>query len=312
MVKPRVLSAVLHYNSPEQAIRCAESLRRSIGVDLQILIVDNASSEDNYMRLATALPHEVKIRSPVNRGYAGGMNLALKYALSVQADFVLLVTQDVVVDGYAVGILISTMVKNQGCGIVGPVVYSLLWPGYVLSAGGYVNARRVSVGHFRHPIKDTPYIVDWVDGCCMLVNSKLIEQAGGFDERYFMYYEETDLCERARRLGWTIVVSPQAKVWHEENVVPGQAYYYYIMRNAYLYWQSNFGVGFWPVLGRLCATVARHYAASVGSLFVPQLRVGGGVRGRFIRAVRATKGMFLGSWAYLKSDMVPLRLRSTQ
>lgn len=299
-MQPSVLAAILHWNSPDQAVRCVQSLQRSTGVAVQIAVVDNASAHAHYERLVAALPGVTVLRSPDNKGYAGGMNLALRLLEKVPVQHVLLLTQDVVVDPRALGTMVDAMASRQSVGIVGPVVYSLRRAGRVLSAGGYVDVRRVEVGHFQRVVSQAPYEVDWVDGCCMLLSAQVVCAVGGFEEGYFMYYEENDLCQRARRLGWKVVVAPEATVWHEESVVPRPTHYHYMARNAYLYWKRNFGVGFWPVAVRLAASVARHYAASAGSILLPRVRSNAGPRTRLLRAARATTGALLGSLDYLR------------
>ena len=300
-----VHAAVLHWESPRQAIRAVQSLRESEGVTVRVVVIDNASSDSNYRVLASALDGIKTLRSPRNLGYAGGMNLALELFREELAEYVLLVTQDVVVDAGMVRELLRTMLGYPSVGIVGPVVYYLQHRDKVFSAGGYVDVRRVKVGHHSSPLAQVPYDVDWIDGCCMLIRREVIEQIGGFDERFFMYYEENDLCQRARRRGWRVAVAPAARVWNEVPQGPRPCKFHYLMsRNAYVYWEANFGLEFWKVALRQLASLIRRYLGATASVVIPGLRRRANVRDRLIDALRATVGLLFGTRDYLTNRAV--------
>ena len=303
-----VYAAVLHWESPDQAIRSVRSLRESRGVVVDVVVIDNASSYSNYRILASNLDGVRVVRSPRNLGYAGGMNLALELFRGESAEYVLLVTQDVVVAPTTVEELLKTMVDAPFVGIVGPVVYYLQHGHKVFSAGGYIDVNRVEVGHYLYPRAETPYEVDWVDGCCMMIRQRAVDRVGGFDEEFFMYYEENDLCQRIRRVGYRVVVSPNAKAWHEVPPAPRSfTYHYYMARNAYLYWRKNFGVPFWAVAGKQLRSLVSQYAAALICLGLPPVRRGKGVKStsaRIIDALRRTGAFFLGTLHYLRKARI--------
>ena len=297
----KVLVAVLHWQSPRQAIRAVRSLQASRGVAVDVVVVDNASREPDYLLLKEELKGVVVIRLPTNQGYAGGMNLALRLAQEERVPFVLLVTQDVVADPDMACNLLRAMISESKAGIVGPVVYYLQEPEKVFSAGGYIDKKKAEVGHFQAPLKGEPYEVDWVDGCCMLVRRETLQDTGGFDEAFFMYYEENDFCQRTRRQGWKVMIEPSARAWHEVTLGPRSfAYHYYMAKNAYRFWDKNFGLCLSAVAYRQVCLLARRYAAAGVSLVVPRLRAKVGASSRLLDAFRATKGFVLGTWGYLR------------
>jgi GT2 family glycosyltransferase len=230
------------------------------------------------------------------------MNHGLQLLREESAEYILLMTQDVTVDRTTVRELLRSMLDDPSVGTVGPIVYYLEHNDKVFSAGGYVDVKRVKVGHYFLPRAQVPYEVDWIDGCCMLIRRQAVDSVGGFDEGLFMYYEENDLCQRVRRCGWKVVVAPSAQAWHEIGRGPRPFnYHYYMARNAYLYWAKNFGVGFVPVARSHVRSLARQYAAVFVSLVAPEVRARRGIGARFINSLRATKGFLLGSWHYLRN-----------
>ncbi|MBE3584525.1 MAG: glycosyltransferase family 2 protein [Limnochordaceae bacterium] len=296
----RCLAAVLHWNAPEQAARCVRSvLAAGVGKG-QVVVVDNASTLGSVEDLITKLaPLGVTVRrNGDNIGYAGGMNVAVGLAQHVGARFALLLTQDVVLDPGAIEELLGTAESFERVGVVAPVVYWLQKPTNVFSAGGWVDPRRARVGHFLTVEGHAPYEVAWVDGCCMLVRVDMIEEIGAFDEGYFMYWEENDLCQRARRAGWRVMVAPGAVAWHEGGVDRPRAYWHFMVRNAYTYWKRHFAKGFTPVMLSLVGWVVRRWALALLPVDLGRegVRVGRGVR--IVNAVRATWGLVTGTLAY--------------
>lgn len=252
----RVFASIVHWNAPARAERCLRSVLASAGVDMDVLVVDNASSPENYRELVARVGAGRVLRLPANRGCAGGRNAAIEEGMKRGGYPVFLfLTHDVVLAEEAVANLVQALETDARVGVAGPLVYWLQAPDRMYSAGGYLDRRRAVTGTLPGPRGSTPYAVDWVDGCCIAVRREVLEKAGVFDERYFMYFEETDLCQRAHRAGWSVVVVPAARVWHEASPAPGAHWHYYMVRNGYLFWQEHFGMGFahvaWPYLRSL-------------------------------------------------------------
>ena len=152
-----------------------------------------------------------------NHGYAGGNNVGIATALSRNADLVVIVTQDVTFARGALAAMVAAA-NASGVGIVGPKVVDLRNPQQVLSVGERVRVPMLCVPRtwlrYRHARRE-PYQVDGVLGCVMLFTRPCLEAVRGFDEAFFAYYEEVDLCLRARRHGFRIVCAPQAVVTHD-------------------------------------------------------------------------------------------------
>jgi GT2 family glycosyltransferase len=181
-----------------------------------------------------------------NRGYAGGNNVGLAWALDEGADWVLVLNEDTILAEDCLARLVAAGESDPRIGIVGPMVYHFDEPEVIQSAGGrlgnswsalLIGTNETDTGQFREPRS-----VEWISGCAMLIRRRLLEQVGAFDERFFIYWEEIDLCLRARQAGWRLLHVPQAKLWHKgvtRYYSPKPAVTYYTTRNLFLLLQKN-------------------------------------------------------------------------
>lgn len=277
----RVTVVLLNWNEFEAASACLDRVLASEGVEPDVLVVDNASSGDDAARFTERLGPDRVLAREENTGYAGGMNAGLNFWRERNDPApVLIITPDVAVHPGTLRGLLDELRATPEAGIAGPVVVYSRTEGR-LSAGGTVDRRKVRARLVPTVRESAPHDVDWIDGCCMLVRREALRDVTGFDERYFIYFEETDFCGRVRAAGWRIRLVPSAEVDHPKSVGTLPPYYfYYMVRNRYLFWKKNFGVG--PV--RVALDVATATARSVGS--VAKSLVVPGRRGELRKRVR--------------------------
>jgi N-acetylglucosaminyl-diphospho-decaprenol L-rhamnosyltransferase len=170
----------------------------------QITIVHNPFGPDDDW--TPSVPDGVHLLAlEDNRGYAGGLNAALRS--SSDARWRLLLTHDARLGDGAVAAMLRAAGRDPRIGIVGPRL--TLEDGTTWSTGVKVvsgRARHVSTARGDTEVAER----DAIDGTIMLVASEMVRTIGGFDERFFMYWEETDFCLRARRAGWRVVVAEDA------------------------------------------------------------------------------------------------------
>jgi len=254
---PAVFTIVLNWNGLADTRECLESLRRADYANNHVLVVDNGSEGDE----ATALEQEFGgfievIRNPANLGFAGGMNVGIRRALEAGAEYVLLLNNDVTVDGRFLGELVKDAMLRPDLAAACPTIYFHDDRKRVYSTGGTVNlwlgsASQTGRGELfpEEPKVErkgkwvlitapTPMISrDYADGACMLMPREAIERVGLLDEGYFMYWEETDWCFRARKLGLRCCWVPQAKVWHkaERSLSSTDDFHYHYQRNALMF-----------------------------------------------------------------------------
>lgn len=213
----RVAAVVVAWNGGEALERCIASIRGQ-GI-FHLVIVDNAShpaERERLQRLFGNLPDVDLALLPTNQGFAEGANVGFRAALDVGAEAVLLATQDVVLEPGAVATLAAAL-RERGAGIAGPLVLDQRDAGE-LSRGEYLLPELICFPRtwlrYRNAATE-PYEVSGVMGCLMLIDAGLLRATGGFDPAFFAYYEEVDLCLRARELGRRILCVPAARVSHD-------------------------------------------------------------------------------------------------
>jgi GT2 family glycosyltransferase len=143
-------------------------------------------------------------------------------AVKADADYVLLLNNDTVVDPGFLSALVHYAEHHPDTGIVGPLIGHLDQPDHVSSAGATIDLTfgRVRIHHFsrhRSRVPSGPYATAFVTGCCMLIPTSVIAKIGLFDEGLFAYYDDVDYCLRVRQGNLAIVCEPRSVIWHRES-----------------------------------------------------------------------------------------------
>ena len=242
---PSVLLIILCYNGLADTLACLRSLahldypREQLG----ILVLDNASHDGTPAAVRAAFPQVHVIENGANLGFAAGNNVGLRYALVHGFDYALLLNNDTEVAPSFLHHLITAIEANPLVGAAGPTIYYAEQPDVIWSAGGHIDwqrgiSRMRGLGERDAGQYTAVSEVDFVTGCALLLRCAALERAGLLDERFFMYYEETEWCVRVRRAGWRIVHVPAAQLWHKIPIIdrvdkPYVAYY--MTRNRLLF-----------------------------------------------------------------------------
>jgi GT2 family glycosyltransferase len=252
---PELPVVVLHWRSPDTALRAVRSLNRSRGVRLRVLVVENGSGDGSGKRLRDGLDGAAELLElPGNLGYAGGMNAGIRWWRGrTQAPFILLVTQDMTLQEDAVSHLLAAAREQPGLAAVGPVTWLQDPPDRIFSAGGWIDEKRLRFG--QHRTLGESAVVDWLNGCCLLLRTEALADVGLLDERYFLYLEEVDLCRRLTEAGWDVAVATEARARQERPLVPGAHYAYYMARNQYRFWRTHAGASSIRVALRLAVNL---------------------------------------------------------
>ncbi|HTZ09833.1 MAG TPA: glycosyltransferase family 2 protein [Acidimicrobiales bacterium] len=225
---PSVAAVVVNHDAGDLLLECVRSLRHD-GVG-EIVVVDNASTDGSLHALeASGVGAEV-VRTGANLGYGAGANRGIP---ATSGDLVVVSNPDVVVHPGAVAELGRALAADPTTAIAGPRVEepdgtrypsARRFPSLVDGAGhallaGIAPGNRFSRRYRMGDLEAAPRTeVDWVSGAFFLARRQALEELGGFDEGYFMYAEDTDLCWRARRAGWGVLYVPGAVVTHRQGV----------------------------------------------------------------------------------------------
>lgn len=186
---------------------------------LDCVVVDNDSDDGTLEYLRAEHSWATIVASPENLGYARGCNVGLQ---SIESRFVLLLNPDATLTASALAKLVGFMEQRPKAGIVGPAIRR---PGGRLQVcGGLPTPLRIILGAARIcracdkrrvlPPGSEPFRTDWLSGAVLLVRRSLLDSLVGLDPRFFLYFEETDLCRRALDRGWEIWASGEAVAWH--------------------------------------------------------------------------------------------------
>ncbi len=241
---PTVMIVIVCHDGWDDTLACLESVAVLTYPSVRTVVVDNASTDGTAGRVREWFPNVIVIEAGNNLGFAGGNNLGARYALdALRADYLFLLNNDTVVESGILEPLVAYAEASPVVGVVGPLMCRFDAPDTVWAAGGAMTWRaesaRVGAGDlvlgFAH---HAPREQDFIVGCGMLIPGGVWERLGGLDERYFLYYEDTDFCFRARRLGFKCVTVPSSRLLHKGSRSAGAGSLqtlYYMRRNALLF-----------------------------------------------------------------------------
>ena len=260
-----VVALVLNWNGFEDTVECVESILRSDLAPAHIVVLDNGSIDGSMQRMrdwavAQSLEYAsypsptaanisdrpsaqlVFIDCGSNRGYAGGNNVGIRYAMECTgAEFVWILNNDVVVDHRALERALNVAEADPSIAIVGAKLLRYDEPETIQAlGGGYIvpvlcHDTQLGSGKQSHTSGDTPIEVDHLIGASMLVRLAAVRDVGTIDETYFLYREETDWCIRMVRSGWKLFCCPTSLVWHKQARSIGfksPLHDYYAVRNV--------------------------------------------------------------------------------
>lgn len=257
MALPLVYVLTLNWNRCQDTLACLESLTRMSYPNFCILVVDNGSTDGSVEAIATHFPKVEIIANERNLGFAAGCNIGLRHTLAQGAGYIFIVNNDTTVDPRALDELVAEA-DPPDVGMLAPKIYYHDNPNYIWSVGGGQNPLTLEMtgGHGRGPdvgqweeVVEREYLV----GCALLIKRDLLERVGLFDERFFMYYEDMDLCLRARRAGYRLLMVPRAKIWHKVATSSGGSdsplERYHVAKSSVLFFRKHVRGWRWLIVG---------------------------------------------------------------
>lgn len=225
MDHPRVSIVIVNYNTTDWLGRCLDSLPSGLDLPYEIFVVDNASADSTALRaLETGHPQIHFIRNDSNRGFAAANNQALPLCTG---DWIWLLNPDTKFGGGSLRQWLEPLEQDPKVGIAGNTIrypeghIQVSWgkmPGLVSEffQKNFWNKKEATPAgrQWLERTTQTGREVDWVLGASLFIRRKTCEMIGLLDEQFFIYFEETDWCARAKKAGWTVVYQPGFTVIH--------------------------------------------------------------------------------------------------
>jgi len=187
----------------------------------------------------------ILIENKKNYGFAEGNNVGIEFAIkNLNPNYILLLNNDTVVDKDFLKILVQEGQANSKIGILGPKMYYYDNPNLIWSIGGKIDWKLARGLHIGINETDTGQYkektnFDYINGSAILIKRKVLEEIGLLDEKFFLYFEETDLALRASKKGYHSTYIPNAKIWHKVSKSSGgikkEVGLYYITRNRLIF-----------------------------------------------------------------------------
>lgn len=285
MSDPVILTIILNFRTPEMTLKSAEAAMREMA-DLrgEVLVVDNGSGDGSYEQLRdaaeargwTASGRLRVVASPRNGGFGAGMNFGMAMGLSdgSRPDFVYLLNSDAWPDPGAIRILRDFLMDTPKAGMAGsyikgedgrPHQTAFRFPSAAgeleMGARTGVISKLCANSIVPLPIAQDNACIDWTAGASLMLRQDMLDRIGGFDETYFLYYEETDLCLRAHLAGWQTWYIPGSQVTHVGSVSTGMKSWHrtpvYWLDSRLYYFAKNHGPFYagWATVARIAGTL---------------------------------------------------------
>lgn len=245
--RPYVYILILNYNSEQDTIELYNQLQRIDYQNYSILVIDNDSNHTSKTTLKKSIPPSDLILNKKNIGYAGGNNIGIRKAISASADYVWILNPDIRVETKTLNILVEHITEDKKIAAVGPRICMRDNKEIIFSDGGVVDTDNgIQTYHlkFKQNIKEIKESnktnkVDYIDGSCLFIDINCLKEIGFLNEKFFLYFEETEWCLRARNLGWESLVVLSTTCY---NLTSSRnfKYFFYMARNrVYLSYLMN-------------------------------------------------------------------------
>jgi GT2 family glycosyltransferase len=227
---------IVNWNTKDLTLKCIRSIiATKSAYSQEIIVVDNASGDGSVDAIKNEYPSVTVLSNGINLGFAKANNMGIERSTG---RYICLVNSDVEVFADTVSFIIGYMESNLGVGIVGPRIlfpdltlqnscrkYPNLWTKFCETAALnriFPKTAIFSGEHMTHFAHDRFKKLESMAGCFMLIRREALSNVGLFDEQYFIYSEETDLCKRMNAAGWGIVFLPEVSVIHHHGASSSQ------------------------------------------------------------------------------------------
>lgn len=270
----RVAVAVLNYNGADDTLACLRSLAALERAPGTVRVVDNASADDSVERIRSEFPAVDVSVNAANLGFGEGLNPTLARLLDEGWPWIWLVNNDARAEPDALERLIEHARRHPDAGALGCRVVEADPPHAVQSwGGGRIGWWRGNTRHLIDPAHGSR--LDYITGASMLLRADALREIGLFDPRFFVYWEDVDLCLRLRAAGWRLAVAPDAVVHHRLSSTAGSETHAkdaLINASAVRFFRKHGRLGGWPAIvvgvsGRIAKRALRGDLAAAAAVW---------------------------------------------
>ena len=215
--KSQVSIIVLNYNAGELLLNCIDSLKKSTYQNIEILVVDNISSDDSHTKCKKQFPDIKLIQNRKNLGYCGGNNVGIKEA---KGEFIVILNPDTIVEENWLDEMFNAF-NEFGDGLYQPKIISLNESDIIQSTGNMIHAFGFGFARDKGKKiiekKEEIEKIGYASGTCLFTTKKVLEKVGLLDEFLFLYHDDLDLGWRAAQIGINSYYVPKSKIFHAES-----------------------------------------------------------------------------------------------
>ena len=241
----RLSIITVNYNGLKDTCELIDSI--PFNDSMEVIVVDNASQQDEATLIQQKYPHIKVIKSEKNLGFAGGNNIGIKEA---KGKYIFLLNNDTILKPQTSDIkhLIDRLESSPKIGVVCPKI-RFTWPNNPIQFAGFtplskftIRNKSIGYGEEDHGQYETPHSTPYAHGAAMMIKKEVIEKVGLMPECYFLYYEELDWSMMMTRAGYEIWYDPVCTIYHKESQTTGQnspIRTYYLTRNRLLLVKRN-------------------------------------------------------------------------
>lgn len=245
----KVAIVTVNFNGKKDTLELLESLKKLTihNGQLKIIVVDNASIDGSVSEINNKFPHVDILQNGANEGFSGGYNRGMIYGYVWGADYILIINNDALIkDGNLLQSMISLFKQDEKIGIVSPKIYFA--PGYefhkdryakedlgkvIWFAGGKFDWKNIHSDHKGIDEVDKGQFsqveeASLVTGCCMMIKKEVLEKVskpeggnGFFDDKLFLYFEDNDFLQRAKRVGFKTYFDGRVSIYHKSSQTAG-------------------------------------------------------------------------------------------
>lgn len=243
----KILIILLNWNGKKDTLECLASLNNVTYPHFSTIVVDNGSSDDSVHVIRSAFPEVPIFETKENLGFAGGNNVGIAWGLKKDFEWILLLNNDTTVDPGFLHAFIASAKEQPKAKILGAKIYRYSDPQRIDHLGGQWNPKIAEFESLHFDTLDdgvsfeSMKSVDYVCGAALLMHRSVPEKIGLLEPRFFLFWEETDFCCRARRMNMEVWTAPKAKIWHKvsSSFTGGKPQMHYYWWRSRLLWMER-------------------------------------------------------------------------